>query len=284
MTTGALGPSPDWRTFASGGGRGSTSRILGMLQVGLRQGNLTDLGTISDTDPGGSGLTSHPRRARAGATERRPYVVAHVAVSLDGYTTGFEVDHGRFYTLLPTWQGDITLTGADTILAQERELAAAHRPGPTDGAPLLAVVDSRRRVRQWEALRDCGYWSNVLPLRSASRAPAGDPPIPELVAGSDRVDLRQSLTELTSRTGARVVRVDRGGQLTRALLDLCLVDELSLLVHPCLTDAGSHRWYGSDPPPALTLTRLGVETFDPGLVWLRYRVEQTGPDPILALE
>ena len=60
----------------------------------------------------------------------------------------------------------------------------------------------------------------------------GDPSVPELVVGSDRVDLRQALTELASRTGARVVRVDSGGQLTRALLDLRLVDEVSLLVHP----------------------------------------------------
>jgi riboflavin biosynthesis pyrimidine reductase len=55
-------------------------------------------------------------------------------------------------------------------------------------------------------------------------------------------DLRQALTQLASRAGARVVRVDSGGQLTRALLDLRLVGEISLVVHSCLTDAGSHRW------------------------------------------
>jgi 2,5-diamino-6-(ribosylamino)-4(3H)-pyrimidinone 5'-phosphate reductase len=205
--------------------------------------------------------------------DRRPYVVIHVAVSVDGSTTGFEVDVGHFYSLLPTWQEDITLTGADTILALERELAAAPRPGPAVNAPLLVVVDSHRRIREWEALRDCGYWSGVLPLRAASTPPVGEPPVPELVVGSDRVELRQALAELASRTGARVVRVDSGGKLNRALLDLRLVDEVSLLVHPCLTDTGSHRWFGADPPPAGTMTRLAVETFDPGLVWLRYRVD-----------
>ena len=213
-----------------------------------------------------------------------PYVVVHVAVSLDGHTTGFSVDLARFYSLLPIWQEDITLTGADTILAQERELAAAPRPGPADGAPLLVVVDSRRRVREWEALRDCGYWSGVLPLRAASRQPVGDPSVPELVVGSDRVDLRQALTQLASRTGARVVRVDSGGQLTRALLDLRLVDEVSLLVHPCLTDSGSHYWFGADPPPALPMALQDVETFDPGLVWLRYRVGPPARDSIPAVE
>jgi 2,5-diamino-6-(ribosylamino)-4(3H)-pyrimidinone 5'-phosphate reductase len=152
--------------------------------------------------------------AEAAYPPRRPHVVVRVAVSLDCHTTGFSVDLGRFYSLLPTWQEDITLTGADTILAQERELAAAPRPGAAERAPLLVVVDSRRRVREWDALRDCGYWSGVLPLRATSRPPAGEPPTAELVVGSNRVDLRQALTQLAARTGARVVRVDSGGQLT----------------------------------------------------------------------
>ena len=44
---------------------------------------------------------------------RRPHVVAHVAVSLDGATTGFEPDVGRFYELARTWSEDVTLAGAD---------------------------------------------------------------------------------------------------------------------------------------------------------------------------
>jgi Glycosyl hydrolase family 1 len=109
-------------------------------------------------------------RAEASHPPRHPYVVIHVAVSLDGHTTGFNVDLARFYSLLSTWQEDITLTGADTILAQERELAAAPPPGPAEEAALLVVVDSHRRVREWEALRDCGYWSGVLALRASSRS------------------------------------------------------------------------------------------------------------------
>ena len=73
-------------------------------------------------------------------------------------------------------------------------------------------------------------WRTAAPSRI--EATGGGPSVPELVVGSDRVDLRQALTQLASRTGARVVRVDSGGQLTRALLDLRLVDEVSLLVHP----------------------------------------------------
>lgn len=112
----------------------------------------------------------------------RPHVVAHVAVSVDGATTGFEPDVGRFYELAGTWQEDVTLAGSDTILAQEQALASAPRPGPAEGGPLLAVVDGRGRVRQWEALREVGHWSGVLALYAEATPPRpADRPVPELV-------------------------------------------------------------------------------------------------------
>ena len=208
--------------------------------------------------------------------ESRPRVVVHVAVSLDGASSGFEVDLARFYTLAGTWAEDVTLTGADTVLAQEQVLAESPRPGPAPAAPLLAVVDARARVRQWEALRDCGYWSGVIALRADSTpAPAktsGRMPVPELRVGADRVDLGAALAALRRDHGARLVRVDSGGELTGALLGLGLVDELSLLVHPCLAGpVGIRRWHGRNPPPALALERLGAVALDGGLVWLRYR-------------
>lgn len=59
---------------------------------------------------------------------RRPRVIVHVAVSLDGATTGFAADVGRYYALAATFGEDVTLAGADTILAQEAALRAAPRP------------------------------------------------------------------------------------------------------------------------------------------------------------
>jgi 2,5-diamino-6-(ribosylamino)-4(3H)-pyrimidinone 5'-phosphate reductase len=191
---------------------------------------------------------------------RRPRVIVHTAVSLDGATTGFEPAAARFYELARTWREDVTLAGADTILAQEQVLAEAPRPGALAAAPLLAVVDSRRRVTRWEALRECGHWSDVLALRA--RAARG------------RVDLRAELAALGER-GARVVRVDSGGALSGALLREGLVDEISLLVHPCLAGSG-RRWYGSTPPVPLPLRWLGTEPVGDGLVWMRYEARNGG--------
>jgi 2,5-diamino-6-(ribosylamino)-4(3H)-pyrimidinone 5'-phosphate reductase len=201
----------------------------------------------------------------------RPFVVAHVAVSLDGATTGFQPDLSRFYGLISTWEEDVTLVGADTILAQERALADAPRPGPAGDAPLLAVVDSRRRVREWEALRDCGHWSGVVALRAQTGRRQADDAPREVAAGEGRVDLTPALAALARDDGARVVRVDSGGELVAAMLHDDLVDELSLLVHPLVAGNDERRWYGSGASPRVC-ERLGAETFDDGLVWLRYRL------------
>ncbi|MWA16091.1 dihydrofolate reductase family protein [Streptomyces sp. BA2] len=212
--------------------------------------------------------------ADASRSPRRPYVVAHTAVSLEGTTTGFPPNVGRFYELASTWHEDITLAGADTILAQEQTLAAAPRPGPSADGPLIAVVDGKARIRQWQALRDVGHWSNVIALYAQSTPPR--PPsstVPELVAGSERVDLAEAISELGRREGAEVVRVDSGGSLTGALLEAGLLDEVSLLIHPYL--AGSrvrHLWYGAAPYPADALELVDSQSFDDGLVWLRYRL------------
>jgi len=200
----------------------------------------------------------------------RPFVVAHYAVSVDGATTGFPVDLGRYYSLATTWSEDVTLTGADTVLGQEDALAAEPGPGPAENGALLAVVDGRRRVSAWTQLRDAGYWSGVLGIHAESSAARGDGPShEELVVGTDRVDLAAALEHLAAR-GANTVRVDSGGGLGGALLERGLVDEISLLVHPALSGAET-RWYGR---PAITspLELIASQTFDDQVVWLRYRV------------
>jgi 2,5-diamino-6-(ribosylamino)-4(3H)-pyrimidinone 5'-phosphate reductase len=203
----------------------------------------------------------------------RPYVVVHSAVSLDGATTGFDIDLQRYYSYAGTFREDVTLTGADTILAQEEQLASAAMPGPATTGPLLAVVDSRSRVTSWSALRNSGFWRDVVVLRSAASPLSTGDRVRSLVQGLDRVDLAGGLEELYEHDSARLVRVDSGGALVGALLNQALVDEISLLVHPRLSNA-SHRWYGRVPPPLATLRLMANESVGDGIVWLRYRVEQ----------
>jgi 2,5-diamino-6-(ribosylamino)-4(3H)-pyrimidinone 5'-phosphate reductase len=209
------------------------------------------------------------------AAEPRPYVVAHVAVSLDGASTGFRPDLTRFHQLAATFREDVTLAGADTILAKEESLSAAPRPGPVRDAPLLAVVDGRARVRRWAALRDCGHWSDVLALHAADTpARPADRGVPEVVAGTGRVDLAAALAALAAR-GAGQVRVDSGGALVGALLAAGLLDEISLLVHPVWSGgSGTRRWWGRGAGPPAGLRLVANRSVGNDLVWLCYRTEE----------
>ncbi|MFG1905186.1 dihydrofolate reductase family protein [Kribbella sp. NPDC048928] len=196
----------------------------------------------------------------------RPHVVAQLAVSLDGVASGFDVDLARFYALATLWQEDVTLTDAETIVAQENEVRAAPRRGPRPEGPLLAVVDNHARVHTWESLRELGYWSGVLALY-ADQSPArpADATTRELIAGYQEVDLPEILTVL-GRQGVRTVRID-SLTLLRTCLDQDLVDEVALLVHPVLV--GGDRWYDTH---RLDLRPAGTEMFGDGVTWHRYCV------------
>ncbi len=198
-----------------------------------------------------------------------PHVIVHMAVSLDGAIDGFDVDVRTYYRLAATWTEDATLVGADTILAQESALANSPSLGPAPDAPLLAVVDSRARVGAWDALRNAGYWSDVIALQAERTPPRAVDGLSTLVEGVERVDLGSALRRLRVERGISVVRVDSGGGLTGALLDADLVDELSLLVHPTIAgSAASRRWHGANTTRLEFATRSS-DVLDGGIVWLR---------------
>ena len=203
----------------------------------------------------GAALRRRPRRGVAGGRDRR-----------------LPAGRGEVLRAARTWAEDVTLTGADTILAQEIALRDAPRPGPAEGGPLLAVVDGRCRVRNWDALREVGHWSDVVALRCASTPAPTHRWSTRSSWAPPAVDLAAALRALGERPGVEVVRVDSGGGLLGALLDAELVDEVSLLVHPCLVGpAHQRRWHGQAVVPKMAVT--GCTVLD-GLVWLRYRLGQ----------
>ncbi|MDX6252804.1 MAG: 2,5-diamino-6-(ribosylamino)-4(3H)-pyrimidinone 5-phosphate reductase, partial [Kribbellaceae bacterium] len=109
----------------------------------------------------------------------------------------------------------------------------------------------------------------------ADQTPARSPDssIAELITGYDRVDLTEALDLLGSRRGAEVVRVESGGTLIAVLLELGLIDELALLVHPVIVGSG-RPWTTSrlNLNLNLNLNLANTEEFEGGVVWLRYCV------------
>ncbi len=212
-----------------------------------------------------------------------PRVLVHTAVSLDGRTAGFDVDMGQFYGVVAGWGADCMLTGADTIVqAPEYVPDDPGAPAPEVAATarqILAVVDSRGRVRNWRALKSFGqFWRDPVALVSRATPGAyidevGRAGCDALVAGDERVDLRAALELLASARGVTRVRVDSGGALSGALLREGLVHEVSLMVQPLVVggDASAFDW-GAGGARDSAFTLADVQRLDGGVVWLRYEV------------
>ncbi len=228
-----------------------------------------------------------------------PRVILHNAVSLDGKIDGFPIDLYQYYELAATWKEDATLAGSDTFLKAASEAPpedeSAFLPpkiDPNDRRPLLAVPDSRGRIRTWHYLRSLPYWRGFVALCSQSTPQdylhyLKERHIDCIIAGEDHVDLRAALQEMNSRYGVLVVRVDAGGTLNGLLLSQGLVAEVSLLIYPSLVGGEMQRGIFVAPDLAaaadqlesqkkvISLKLMQVEQLKGEVVWLRYEVLST---------
>jgi 2,5-diamino-6-(ribosylamino)-4(3H)-pyrimidinone 5'-phosphate reductase len=218
----------------------------------------------------------------------KPRVILYNAVSVDGRTTGFSVDIGLFYSLVQQWGEDATLAGCDTLLNAPHEMpedegseVAAITPSADDSRPILVVPDSRGRIKSWHYWRGQPYWKGFVSLCTERTSPEHleylkQKGIQTLTAGTEYVDYKQALEELSSQFGIGTVRVDSGGTLNGVLLREGLVDEVHLLVHPALVGETSQKTFFRDTIAGQTgeiaLRFNGSELHSEGILLLSYAV------------
>lgn len=221
-------------------------------------------------------------------------------MSLDGRITNFPADLELYYSLAAQWNPDAILFGSGTVLAAVRDNPALEVPpeheemfvppaGQPDPRPLLVIADSRGQVRCWDAIRKWPYMRDVLAL--CSRATPGDyleflkeHHIKTIVAGDERVNMREALEVLNRDYGTKTVRVDSGGTLNSVLLHEGLIHEVSVLIHPVI--AGGRPTPTLCDPEQAGITGLQVplvhkttEVLKNGIVWSRYIVSGNNPAP-----
>jgi len=218
-----------------------------------------------------------------------PRVILHTAVSLDGRIDWIDVDLAQFYGVASSFGEDATLAGSKTILSfpgsvpdDEQEISDAPQKIPHDPRPLLVVPDSRGRVRNWTQLRSFPYWRDMVAL--CSNTTPGEyldylqrRHVDCIITGEEQVDLRCALEELNRRYGVLCVRVDSGGTLSGVLLREGLVDEVSLMICPCLVGGRSPSSFYRAPDLAsadgvVDLELNHVERLEGDVLWLRYLV------------
>lgn len=218
-----------------------------------------------------------------------PRVILHNIVSADGRIDWCTPDIDQFHRLAATWNEDATLAGADTLLAtqdpeppSDEDTVFVPKVIPGDIRPILAVVDSRGRVSNWNYWRMQPFWKDLVVLCSETTPEAHiqrleQAQVSYLQAGRGYVDLSLALERLNSVFGVKTVRVESGGTLNGALLRAGLVDEISLLISPCLIGGickgGVFKAPDIDSPTkAMKLSVISAERLEGDVVWLRYQV------------
>ncbi len=148
----------------------------------------------------------------------------------------------------------------------------------------FTVVDSRGRVRwaykEWPEEEWTGWHLLVLVAHHTPPeylAYLQRESIPYLVAGEERVDLRQAMEKVASQLNVTCVLSTAGGRLNGALLRAGLVDEINIEFFPAVI--GGFETPSLFDSPALKLdewpTRLkliSVQVQAEGRVWFRYQV------------
>jgi 2,5-diamino-6-(ribosylamino)-4(3H)-pyrimidinone 5'-phosphate reductase len=219
----------------------------------------------------------------------RPYLILHNAISLDGRVSGFIPDIARYYALVRIWKEDATLVGSETLIkaaeSVPEEKAADFRPRSVrsnDKRPLLVVPDSRGRIRTWHYWRKQPYWKDILVLCTKSTpekylAYLEERRVSTQIFGEKKVQFDEVLAWLYSKQKIRKVRVDSGGTLNGVLLRAGLVDEVSLLVHPCLVGGAINQSFFraanlNQSDGVIALKNMEILKLKNDLVWFRYRV------------
>jgi 2,5-diamino-6-(ribosylamino)-4(3H)-pyrimidinone 5'-phosphate reductase len=227
-----------------------------------------------------------------------PRVILHNAVSVDGRIDWFSADIELFYELTSGWKEDATLAGSETLLKayqdsneqadEEPEIISAEKD---DSKPLLVVPDSGGRIKNWHQLKREMYWRDAVAFVSKSTPKdyleyLKKEGVEYIIAGDDKVDLRDALEQLNEKYGVELVRVDSGGTLNGVLLREGLVDEVSVLIHPSLV--GGLKPQAMFRAPDLTsedgvikLRMINIQKAKDDIVWLMYEVlKDTDEEPV----
>ncbi len=218
-----------------------------------------------------------------------PRVVLHTEVSVDGRMDWMLDDDFIYYRAIADWQVDAILTGSATMLAAYSEADAPEMlttppPEKPQNMQRMLVVDSRGQLRCWRQMQQSEWWGEVTLLCSHATPPAfvenvRHMGVDVIIAGEDHVDLRAALEEVHARYGVGTIRTDSGGVLHGALLRAGLVDEISVLLNPCLTGGTSPRSTFVAPDldsrdGVIPLRLLEVKNVEGDVVWLRYAVRK----------
>lgn len=216
----------------------------------------------------------------------RPKVIMHTQISLDGCVRGF-IDTGVYYVVANRFNADMVLFGSETVFTAaeqyppETERAFTKPVDKPDDKRLMCVVpDSCGRLRNLHVFRDSEYCKDFIILVSESTPQSYLEFLRErnydyIVAGDEHVDYAKALEVLYDKYNCRIIRTDSGGILTNVLIEQGLVDEISLIISPCLVGIGEpHAFRSLSLLNRIALEKVSCELVDDDHLSIIYKVRR----------
>jgi 2,5-diamino-6-(ribosylamino)-4(3H)-pyrimidinone 5'-phosphate reductase len=219
---------------------------------------------------------------------QRPHVIMADAMSLDGSSTGFDLDIAYFYRCASGLGGDAVLAGSKTLETGIRQFLTSLPPErkedflPPEGPgrttlPYLFVPDSTGRLEGLlHVMRQEPYYRDVVvfctPSTPASyRTYLAERNYAVYETEGNKVNLTQMLSICRGQYGVTRMVTDSGGELVGALLDAGIVDELAILLCPHIVGLSRMPLFRA-VSCATSWELMSAEPGDSGTVWLRYRL------------
>ena len=215
-----------------------------------------------------------------------PEIIIHNSISVDCSLTGFIPDMALHYKIAGDYKPDAHLIGSQTVITgnemfgdgiPQEEPADFKQPERRKDLPWWVIVDSRGRLKG--ALHTCRrfeFCRGVVLLVSRSTPEDYILHLQErdyrfIRAGGAKVNLEEALQQLAGDLGIEKILTDTGRVLGNLLMNMGLVKEISLLVHPVIVGQKYYPMF-ADVNKNTDLKLIKSETYENGCVWNVYRV------------
>lgn len=211
-------------------------------------------------------------------------IIIHNSISLDGSLTGFMPDMGLHYKIAGDYKPDAHLIGADTVISGN-EMFGNGLPDelPSDfeipvrdpSLPWWIITDSRARLKgMLHTCRRFEYCRDVILIVTGSTPADYIEHLKErnyryISVGKGKIDLLSALKTLKEKFGISKILTDTGRSLGNTLLNLGIVDEISLLIHPVIVGEKCYPIFSEITGNILGKLKKS-EKYDNGCVWNVY--------------
>jgi 2,5-diamino-6-(ribosylamino)-4(3H)-pyrimidinone 5'-phosphate reductase len=214
-----------------------------------------------------------------------PEIIIHNSISLDGSLTGFMPDMALHYKIAGDYKPDAHLIGSQTIISgnemfgediPEEISSDFEQPDRSKDLPWWVIVDSGGRLKgMLHTCRRFEFCRDVIVLVSKTTTDDYKQHLQQrnyrfFVAGDRKIDLTKAIELLVRELGIKRILTDTGSVLGNLLINMGLVKEISVLVHPVIIGQKCYPMF-ADINKITDLKLIKSETYDNGCVWNVYR-------------